>query len=518
MEDRTKERNTNRNIRVIVRVRPLNEGEVKHNKRSCIQVESDDMSFKEETVRQRRSPPRQRKSLIPSSSRSPLKALKRGSSNRDVCGGNIPPTNTSSYRVSGQTKEIFLDSRRFEFDDVLGPSTSQEDAYARSLVGESIRNHLFNGIHTTVLAYGQTGSGKTFTIGPCVSNTTSQGHASMQSQDGIVARAIHDVFQTKKRYESSGNTNVTVKLQCLELCNEVFRDLLVDDVDEGQDTVIKLRNCGQKEVVIEGASVNLIENAREGLELVQEAATRRATSCTLLNAHSSRSHAIYCFEVQVHPSDPSQVATAAKLTLVDLAGSEQIKKSGVVGSQQKESISINRDLFVLGKVVSALSEQNSKEYVPYRDSKLTQLLQGAIGGNCSTVLIACVSPSQRENSLQTLRYAERSRYITNKLEQNTNLSETQLLRAEISRLQNEVESLRGQSCSFRSPQSNSPSGPSFASLQEKLNLAKQEARTTRERIAIWTQQRSTNSCQATHETTDKVSYPSACTRASFPVF
>ena len=178
-----------------------------------------------------------------------------------------------------------------------------------------------------------------------------------------------------------------------------------------------------------------VKSPQQVKELMNEAAKRRTTASTRMNMRSSRSHAICSLLVTINPatktisSQSSLSGTraeviSAKLTLVDLAGSERIKETGVVGLHQQESININKDLFVLGKVISSLADKmksnRTKVHVPYRDSKLTRLLRDSLGGNCCTVMMACVSPAEKnlDESVNTLRYAERARTITNAVKQN----------------------------------------------------------------------------------------------------
>lgn len=266
--------------------------------------------------------------------------------------------------------------------------------------------NIFRGYNTTIFAYGQTGSGKTYTMGPLVKQPSV-----VTDSEGILLRTIRDLFRGKA--EAEERFNVTIALNCLELLNDEFRDLLIDRVDQPSPS-IRLRNLGT-DVVVEGVTHMRVHSIEHTNELIRVAASRRATAATLMNDQSSRSHAIYTFLVNLEPKSIAEIEgdsmegpaadryrstpstpllpLTAKLTLVDLAGSEQIKRSGVMGNQQKESININKDLFVLGKVVSTLAEISRgsmhTNHVPYRDSKLTQLLQDSLGGkcgNCSGVL------------------------------------------------------------------------------------------------------------------------------------
>lgn len=345
-------------------------------------------------------PRRKRKSLIPSSRkqkspvRTPSTSTSSGNAVRKLAEQqeaspceDEPPVLSTVVAVHGASPATSSCSpaaaapaaREFTFDGVFPPTATQEQVY-QSALGDSVQQNLYKGYNTTVLAYGQTGSGKTYTMGPSGAG------------DGIIPRAIRDVFAGKQAHEEEWD--ISIALHCLELLQEEFRDLLLPAFEQQAADSIKLRNLGTGAgVVVEGATQVPLHSVDHAMELVQLAATRRATSCTLRNEQSSRSHAIYSFLVTMQPRDKTNKAAvpdamSARLTLVDLAGSEQIKKSGVVGAQAKESININKDLFVLGKVVSALADKNNKNnnnssgihHVPYRDSKLTQLLQDSLGG------------------------------------------------------------------------------------------------------------------------------------------
>lgn len=351
------------NVRVMVRVRPL-----KH-KESCDRLNViGDLQLKDPSIEQPPTP-RQRQSRIPT---------KPGLKSPPSLGEHTDPNSTllrhptaKNASVVGVPKQLSLANKLFQFDAVFPADTTQSQLYQTAL-GNAIENNIYKGYNMTVLAYGQTGSGKTHTM----YNGTS---GPLQDGDGMVRRAISDLFRCYKTYEA--DYNITIAMNCLELFNEEFRDLLSDSPNE----TLKMRNYGGDHgVTVEGSLNFKVHSWDHADELIQVAATRRVTGSTNMNAQSSRSHAIYTFIVTMKPRDINQEAMSAKLTMVDLAGSEQIKKSGVVGSQQKESININKDLFVLGKVVSMLAEKSTNEvnpiHIPYRDSKLTEYLQDSLGG------------------------------------------------------------------------------------------------------------------------------------------
>lgn len=262
---------------------------------------------------------------------------------------------------------------------------------------------------------------------------------SVSKDDGIVPRAVHELFKAKQRHCSSGD--VCVNLTYLEIYNDELRDLLTENE---QSKSLQIRDHGDSGVIVKGLTSKVVTTPQEVKQLMDMASRRRTTGSTKMNMRSSRSHAICTLYVTIKPTKekmPSKKfnnlaasdTVSAKLTLVDLAGSERLKQTGAEGIQQQESININKDLFVLGKVVSALADQSDlqtkeyrpslrpkKKHIPYRDSKLTRLLRDSLGGNCCTVMVACISPadSNLAESVNTLRYAERTRTITNSVKQN----------------------------------------------------------------------------------------------------
>lgn len=323
------------------------------------------------------------------------------------------------------------DSRNFEYDAVFVPGTTQSTVYGEA-VGDAIKSNIFKGFNVTILAYGQTGSGKTFTMGTSggQGGTVENPESTPNENDGIIPRAVFDLFQTRQTLKK-GKERVKIEMSYLEIYNEEARDLFGPATS---NTSLHIRDSKSDGVYVQNLTWRKVDSPNEVSQLMESAATKRATASTHMNAVSSRSHAICTLTVTIAPlpidsngdsEDQPGEEVRSKLTLVDLAGSERIKRTGAEGSRMKEGININKGLFVLGQVVSSLSElgqQQNSEYVPpnnmhipYRDSKLTRLLQDSLGGNSQTILVACVSPadSNVEESINTLRYAQRARNIKN---------------------------------------------------------------------------------------------------------
>ncbi|GAA50256.1 kinesin family member 3/17 [Clonorchis sinensis] len=258
------------------------------------------------------------------------------------------------------------------------------------------------GYNGTIFAYGQTGCGKSFTM---------QGLPEDASQRGIIPRAFDHVFET---ISVSQNTKFLVYASFLEIYNEEIRDLLARDVK----TKLDLKEHPEKGVYVAGLSVHKVSSVDECQVIMGTGWKNRSTGATLMNAESSRSHSIFTIHLEMIDRDP-QLATekikAGKLNLVDLAGSERQAKTGAAGDRLREATKINLSLSALGNVISALVDAKVK-HIPYRDSKLTRLLQDSLGGNTKTLMIACLSPADNnyDETLSTLRYANRAKNIQNK--------------------------------------------------------------------------------------------------------
>lgn len=317
------------------------------------------------------------------------------------------------------------DKRWFEFDAVIGDESNQADVYYKSGAHSCVSEDLFSGYNATILCYGQTGAGKTFTMG------------TFEDEDkGILPRACDHLFQT---IQDKCDGNATVELSYLEIYNEEIRDLLAPENSRAKD--LKIRETLNGEVYVSGLTAQPVSSSQHIGSYLEEASKRRVTASTAMNAVSSRSHSICSLKIS-GVLESSQKFTS-KLTLVDLAGSERLKKTGAEGNRAMEGIHINKSLMVLGQVVSALAERRRNRKPPYRDSKLTRLLQDSLGGNSRTIMVACVSPADYnvEESANTLRYATAARNIKNTATKNIvkNISQE-----EAAKLQRENELLKQQ--------------------------------------------------------------------------
>lgn len=297
--------------------------------------------------------------------------------------------------------------------------------------------NVLEGYNGTVFAYGQTGCGKSHTmqgpdIHPGIILTSEQ-----IAQRGIISRSFDHIFEAMS--VTSGVRYLPL-VSYLEIYNENIRDLLNPTITSGSLVLKELPNEG---VVVQNLSTHAVHNAEECEQLLAIGAKNRMVGATLMNAGSSRSHSIFTINLeQITTSngcstDETPIIKKGKLNLVDLAGSERQAKTGATGDRLKEATKINLSLSALGNVISALVDGKCK-HIPYRDSKLTRLLQDSLGGNTKTLMVACISPAEfnYDETLSTLRYASRAKNISNKPVINEDPKDAMLreYQAEISRL------------------------------------------------------------------------------------
>uniref|UniRef100_UPI0037E83C87 kinesin-like protein KIF11 n=1 Tax=Semicossyphus pulcher TaxID=241346 RepID=UPI0037E83C87 len=330
--------------------------------------------------------------------------------------------------------------KTYTFDMVFGPAAKQIEVY-RNVVCP-ILDEVIMGYNCTVFAYGQTGTGKTFTM---------EGERSPDEQftweedplAGIIPRTLHQIFEKL----SENGTEFSVKVSLLEIYNEELFDLLspTEDVNERLQLFDDPRN--KRGVVVKGLEEVTVHNKDEVYQILERGSAKRRTASTLMNAYSSRSHSV--FSVTIHMKeitlDGEELVKIGKLNLVDLAGSENIGRSGAVDKRAREAGNINQSLLTLGRVITALVEK--RPHVPYRESKLTRILQDSLGGRTKTSIIATVSPSSSnlEETLSTLEYASRAKNIMNKPEVNQKLTKRTLIKEyteEIERLKRDLAATR----------------------------------------------------------------------------
>ncbi|XP_056451420.1 kinesin family member 4 isoform X3 [Gadus chalcogrammus] len=326
----------------------------------------------------------------------------------------------------GEPQVIVGTEKAFTYDYVFDPMAEQEEVFTVAV--SPLLSGLFKGYHATVLAYGQTGSGKTFSMGGTYTSAQED-----QPCVGVIPRVIQRIFQEKDK----GSCDFTLTVSYLEIYNEDILDLLCPSKDK---PAISIREDPKEGIKIVGLTERVVRSAQEMVACLELGNSSRTVGSTAMNAESSRSHAIFTITLEQRRSKDKSDSMVSKLHLVDLAGSERQKKTKAEGDRLKEGISINRGLLALGNVISALGEESKKgTHVPYRDSKVTRLLQDSLGGNSHTLMIACVSPadSNIEETINTLRYADRARKIKNKpiVNMDPRTAETQRLKQQVQELQ-----------------------------------------------------------------------------------
>jgi kinesin family protein 3/17 len=315
--------------------------------------------------------------------------------------------------------------KTFTFDTVFGMTCKQVDVYNE--VARPIVDCVLEGYNGTIFAYGQTGTGKTFTM---------EGVRTVPELRGIIPNSFAHVFGAIAKAE--GDVRFLVRVSYLEIYNEEVRDLLGKD----QLQHLEVKERPDVGVYVKDLSMYVVNNADDMDRIMTLGNKNRAVGATNMNAHSSRSHAIFTVTIECSDKGPDgkQRVRAGKLHLVDLAGSERQSKTGATGQRLKEATKINLSLSTLGNVISALVDGKS-QHIPYRNSKLTRLLQDSLGGNSKTVMVANLGPADYnyDESISTLRYANRAKNIKNKARINEDPKDA-LLR----QLQEEMEKLKKQ--------------------------------------------------------------------------
>uniref|UniRef100_A0A1A8GF83 Kinesin-like protein n=1 Tax=Nothobranchius korthausae TaxID=1143690 RepID=A0A1A8GF83_9TELE len=314
----------------------------------------------------------------------------------------------------------------FTFNSVYGWNSKQSDIYddaVRPLVESVLQG--FNG---TIFAYGQTGTGKTYTM---------QGVSNDPERSGVIPNSFQHIFTQISR---SQNQKYLVRSSYLEIYQEEIRDLLCKD----NNKKLELKENPDYGVYVKDLSSVLTKNVTEIEHVMNIGNQSRTVGFTNMNERSSRSHAIFVVTVECSELGPDgeDHIRVGKLNMVDLAGSERQSKTGAKGKRLKEAAKINLSLSALGNVISALVDGKSA-HIPYRDSKLTRLLQDSLGGNAKTVMVATVGPAHKnfDESLATLRYASRAKKIKNKPRINEDPKDALLreFQAEIARLKAQLE-------------------------------------------------------------------------------
>ncbi|XP_067338999.1 kinesin-like protein KIF13B isoform X2 [Channa argus] len=314
-------------------------------------------------------------------------------------------TNVNKSDPRNQSKVFAYDYCFWSMDESQKDKFAGQDVVFQCL-GESLLNNAFMGYNACIFAYGQTGSGKSYTM---------MGSA---EQPGLIPRLCSSLF-SRIVQEAREGESFTVEVSYMEIYNEKVRDLLDP---KGSRQVLRVREHKVFGPYVDGLSRLAVASYKDIESLMSEGNKSRTVAATNMNEESSRSHAVFNI-ILTHTLMDLQSGTkgekVSKLSLVDLAGSERAAKTGAAGERLKEGSNINKSLSTLGLVISALADQGAgsskNKFVPYRDSVLTWLLKDSLGGNSRTAMVATISPAgdNYDETLSTLRYADRAKNIVN---------------------------------------------------------------------------------------------------------
>ncbi|XP_020315106.1 kinesin heavy chain isoform X3 [Oncorhynchus tshawytscha] len=302
---------------------------------------------------------------------------------------------------------VNVGGRSYVFDRVFPTNTTQEQVY--NACAKQIVKDVLGGYNGTIFAYGQTASGKTHTM---------EGKLHDPNQMGIIPRIAEDIFN--HIFGMDENLEFHIKVSYFEVYMDKIRDLL--DVTKTNLAVHEDKN---KIPYVKGCTERFVSSPDEVMDVIDEGKNNRHVAVTNMNEHSSRSHSIFLINIKQEHTETEQ-KLCGKLYLVDLAGSEKVSKTGAAGAVLDEAKNINKSLSALGNVISALAE-GTKTHVPYRDSKMTRILQDSLGGNCRTTMFICCSPSSYNDAetKSTLMFGQRAKTIRNTASVNLELTADQ---------------------------------------------------------------------------------------------
>ncbi|CAJ0941918.1 unnamed protein product, partial [Mesorhabditis belari] len=304
---------------------------------------------------------------------------------------------------AGTEDQISVAGKVYMFDKVFKPNSTQEQVYKGSAY--HIVQDVLSGYNGTIFAYGQTSSGKTHTM---------EGVFGSELQ-GIIPRIVQDIFN--HIYTMDVKLEFQIKVSYYEIYNERIRDLL--DITKVNLAIHEDKN---RVPYVKGATEQAVASPEDIMSCIDQGKANRMVAVTNMNEHSSRSHSVFLIAIQQRDTETNK-QLSGKLYLVDLAGSEKVSKTGAEGSTLEEAKNINKSLTSLGMVIAALAEGN-KSHIPYRDSKLTRILQESLGGNSRTTVIICCSPAETNEAetKSTLQFGARAKTIKNVVAINEELS------------------------------------------------------------------------------------------------
>jgi hypothetical protein len=332
----------------------------------------------------------------------------------------LVPNDTDPANARARSRKV-MEEKSFTFDNSFWSHDPEDEHYATQedvydSLGEEFLDHNFEGYHTCIFAYGQTGAGKSYTM------------MGTPDQPGLIPRTCEDLFERiAAAQEETPNISYNVRVSYFEVYNEHVRDLLVPVVPHQPPYYLKIRESPTEGPYVKDLTEVPVRSLHEILRYMRIGDNNRTTASTKMNDTSSRSHAVFTIMLkQIHHDLDTDETTerSSRIRLVDLAGSERAKSTEATGQRLREGSNINKSLTTLGRVIAALADPKqqrprpgssrkdaSSSVVPYRDSILTWLLRDSLGGNSKTAMIACIAPSDYEETLSTLRYADQAKRI-----------------------------------------------------------------------------------------------------------
>ncbi|KAL1328614.1 hypothetical protein HN51_038435 [Arachis hypogaea] len=364
---------------------------------------------------------------------------------------------------------LFINGQNFTFDSVADTNATQLDIF--ELVGAPLVENCLAGFNSSVFAYGQTGSGKTYTIwGP--PNSLSEDNLT-NDQRGLTPRVFERLF-SRIDEEQTKRSDQQLKYQCRCSFIEIYNEQITDLLDPNQRN-LQIREDVKSGVYVENLTEEPVCSMKDVTQLLIKGLSNRRVGATSINSESSRSHTVFTCVVESRcksSADGISRFKTSRINLVDLAGSERQKLTGAAGERLKEAGNINRSLSQLGNLINILAEvsQTGKQrHIPYRDSKLTFLLQDSLGGNAKLTMVCAISPAQscRNETFSTLRFAQRAKAIKNKAVVNEVMhDDVNHLRKVIRQLRDELHQIKANGYS----PSDGSRGHSTAWIQRSLNL------------------------------------------------
>ncbi|EFY97286.2 kinesin [Metarhizium robertsii ARSEF 23] len=338
-----------------------------------------------------------------------------------------------------------IEDKKFTFDNSFWSHNIKDPHYAHqedvyNSLGEEFLDHNFEGYHTCIFAYGQTGSGKSYTM------------MGTPDQPGLIPRTCEDLFERiDAAHNENSNIAYNVRVSYFEVYNEHVRDLLVPVNPNAPPHYLKIRESPTEGPYVKDLTEVPVRSINEILRYMKNGDQSRTTASTKMNDTSSRSHAVFTIMLkQIHHDMETDETTerSSRIRLVDLAGSERAKSTEATGARLREGSNINKSLTTLGRVIAALADPKAlrsgkrKDIVPYRDSILTWLLKDSLGGNSKTAMIACIAPSDYDETLSTLRYADQAKRIRTRAVVNQDHISTAERDAQIAAMAEEIRKLQ----------------------------------------------------------------------------